>query len=155
MKIRFKREKFINNECPAFTKHIVNVFYSKLLKNTRNHIPKLKKIETIVVRVHELYCGSEQFYFYVTINSHPEFMIRVNSYERTEYVGDKFYRYDWIHYFEGILDVDMGKNNSYQRYKERYLKKEKKSHTRRIMKRLVGELKEFKRLQDKFVLYDK
>jgi hypothetical protein len=120
VKIIINRQQFINNPCPALTKSVMDYFYANLWRIYRNSEYNIhEKIETINIRINQAYEGFGVLHFYVSMNGCEEFHMEVYMSQPKDRFDRKSYRYDWIINFENA-DIDMGKNGSSRRYKERW-----------------------------------
>jgi len=151
MKIKINREQFINNPCPSLTKVIMDNYYKNLWLSFRyNKHNTFNKIDTINIRINQSYHGAADLHFYTSINGCPEFHMRVAMFPLQDRYERKTYRYDWIRDFEIHGKIDMGKNGSTRRYKERWERINLKSKSKEAVKKVINRYKTYLTLKKEF-----
>jgi len=161
MRIRINKEKFINHQCPAIPKDLMDVFYSKLMERTRYRLPEdLKVIETIDIRVNQAYAGCSNFHFYVSYNGLEEIHIEVHTYDEPKWSikdrnGNSFRekthpRGEWLVDFEKHLGLDVGPHKMNEKIQAVWDRINLKQKSSKITKRLKQQWQSYLSLKEYF-----
>ena len=156
MKLRVVKEKYINHQCPAIPKNVMDVFYDRLALRLRDYgiLDEIsnQELKTVDVRVNQAYKGCSSFHFYITINSMKdrECHLEIWRGERIQDYNKRYFqRADWLNLMNQQFDIKVPQK-ALDKVKEHNNTLIEKNNTMYRVKRLKERYQLYLRLKEEF-----